>query len=172
MIDMISGGRLVPGFIRGAGSEQIFNQCQSMEEGDPQKRRRGRRCKRAGFVYSSEAPRICDPGIASGERHATVRATRSSSFLKPVVWLLIVRRAVAARPITIVSVRIALVLRLLSVRTPTRNPPAVVAVRIALLLVMRTLVWHPSAIIAVLIANPMIPTEVIMSDEYERWRSG
>jgi alkanesulfonate monooxygenase SsuD/methylene tetrahydromethanopterin reductase-like flavin-dependent oxidoreductase (luciferase family) len=25
MIDMISGGRLVPGFIRGAGSEQIFN---------------------------------------------------------------------------------------------------------------------------------------------------
>jgi alkanesulfonate monooxygenase SsuD/methylene tetrahydromethanopterin reductase-like flavin-dependent oxidoreductase (luciferase family) len=25
MIDMLSGGRLVPGFIRGAGSEQLFN---------------------------------------------------------------------------------------------------------------------------------------------------
>jgi hypothetical protein len=77
-----------------------------------------------------------------------------------------VRRAIAVCPIAIVPVLIALVLWLLSVPAPTGNPPAVVAVRIALPLVMRTLVRHPSAIIAVLIANPMIPA--VMSDEYER----
>ena len=75
MIDMISGGRLVLGFIRGAGSEQIFNNANRWKRGTLGTDAEVQACNCAIFVYSSEAPRICDAGIASRERHATARAT-------------------------------------------------------------------------------------------------
>ena len=76
MIDMISGGRLVPGFIRGAGSEQIFSNANRWKRGTLRTDAEVQACNCALFVYSSKAPRICDAGTPSRERHAT-RARRA-----------------------------------------------------------------------------------------------
>jgi hypothetical protein len=77
MLDMISGGRLVwcRALSAARAASRYLTTPMDGRGGTLRTDAEVQACNCAIFVYSSEAPRICDAGIASGERHATARAT-------------------------------------------------------------------------------------------------